>query len=124
MAILTIDEVLDSNDLQQETLFVPEWGGEIVLRGMTRGEAFAARKAALKDGDTADMLVYDMMVLLHGVVEPKLTKSHFDKLKGKSAGAIERITSRIMQLSSVTAAGNVSQKAVDEAEKSFREGDE
>jgi len=121
--ILTREEVLAVDDLPQETLEVPGWGGEIVVRGLTRGEAYEARDAAKRDDDTADLLAYDMQVFLKGVVEPKFTKADIAKLKGKSAGMMELVTTRIMALSSVNEFGDITQKAVDEAEASFRDGE-
>jgi hypothetical protein len=116
---LTFDEIMACDDLPQETFFVPEWDGEVVVRGLSRGEALAARKEAWKSGEF-DLLVYDMYVLMYGLVEPKISKGHFDRMKGKSAGAIEKVSSKIISLSSVP----VTQEAIDEAEASFREGGE
>jgi len=36
MAILTAEQLLAADDLPEETLPIPEWGGEVVLRGLTR----------------------------------------------------------------------------------------
>jgi len=124
MAILTVDEILGANDLPEETVEVPEWGGEVVVRGLMRGEAYKARQNARGDDGVVDMLEYDMQVLLFGVIEPALKESHIDALRNKSAGSIERITSKIMALSSVAPTGVVTQEAVDDAEKSFRDGEE
>ena len=50
MTILTREQILAIDDLPEETISVSEWGGDIVVRGLTRGEAHAARNAC-KDKD-------------------------------------------------------------------------
>jgi hypothetical protein len=34
VAFLTADQILDADDLKPETVAVPEWGGEVLVRGM------------------------------------------------------------------------------------------
>lgn len=124
MAILTREQILAMDDLPEETVSVLSWGGDIVVRGLTRGEAHAAREACKDKDGNVSMLDYDMQTLLRGVIKPKFTEKDFGALKKKSAGSIEIVTSRIMQLSSVGITGNVTQEAVKEAESSFRDGEE
>ena len=38
MAILTKDQILQAADIQTETVAVPEWGGEVLVRGLTEEE--------------------------------------------------------------------------------------
>ena len=38
MAILTRDQILKADDLKQETVKVPEWGGEVIVSTMTGAE--------------------------------------------------------------------------------------
>lgn len=118
--ILTVEEILEANDLPEETLSIPEWGGEVVVRGLSRGEAWAAREEGRRDGDF-DMLAFELNVFLHGVVNPKFSKKHFGQLKCKSQAAMERVTNKILAMSNAGSLGEVTQEVVDEAEKSFRD---
>lgn len=38
MKVLTRDAILSADDLQSERVKVPEWGGEVIVRGMTGKE--------------------------------------------------------------------------------------
>ena len=38
MALLSRDQILQAQDLPTETVPVPEWGGEVIVRGLTAAE--------------------------------------------------------------------------------------
>lgn len=38
MAVLSRDQILQAQDLPTETVEVPEWGGEVIIRGLTGAE--------------------------------------------------------------------------------------
>lgn len=44
MAILTRDQILAANDIVTEVVPVPEWGGEVLVRGLTGAERDAFEK--------------------------------------------------------------------------------
>lgn len=118
MAILTAEQLLAANDLPEETLAIPEWGGEVVLRALTRAQLQEVRNAS--DGD---QLKYDSFMVAAAMKEPELTQAQALKLRRKNATVIERILQKLWSMNGITLAGDISAKAVDDAEAGFRDGE-
>lgn len=99
---LTIDQIAKATDLGSETLAVPEWGGEVVLRELS----FAARSAIFaKAKDAKGELDHERLALLlvvYGVAEPAMTEADVEMLRGKSGRAIERVVSAVSVLNKMS----------------------
>ena len=54
MAILSKGEILKQNKLPTEEVAVPEWGGSVMVRGLTARQVDAWRMAFLGDGGKVD----------------------------------------------------------------------
>jgi hypothetical protein len=48
MALLSKAEILGASDIRTETVAVPEWGGEVLVRGMTGTERDAYEQAMIE----------------------------------------------------------------------------
>ena len=108
MATLTRDQILGADDLKRELVAVPEWGGDVYVRVMTgreRGE-FEAEFAEHKGSPAA----------LKGVRERTVAKTACDEkgsriftdddaaaLGGKSAGALDRLFDKALELARIGA---------------------
>lgn len=97
---LTADELLDFDDIREEVLEVPEWGNKKVrIRGLTLQQMAAlATKATRRDArgvETVDREASMALVLIYGLVQPKLGLDAIDRLKFKNAGAVTRIAQAI-----------------------------
>lgn len=111
MAILSHDQVMAAKDLREETLPVPEWGGELRLRGLSMLQLSDINQMSTREGEV-DPLRATILTFIHGVVEPVFTLNDYDDLKKKS-GVVGRVANRITQLSGVTTA------AIEAAAKNF-----
>lgn len=101
MAILSIDQILGADDIPSEIVAVPEWGGEVKVRGLSRaayekiGKASEVVLAPTGPGQTAvtsrDDAKFSDQLFLACVVEPQFTEEHLDALREKSMAAINRV---------------------------------
>lgn len=111
---LTLDAIRDADDIERREMQIPEWGGTIELKALTKGEHQEARFASTKRGQIdADLL--EINLLCAGVVDPVLTKEDAGILKRKNAGVLERIMREILKLSKLDA------DAVSETDRRFRD---
>jgi hypothetical protein len=103
-------EILALDDRPTETMTVPEWDTELVLRGLTLAQLTNISDRAKRDGET-DGLRATVFTFIEGVVEPRFDVGDYDALRNKSAGVVNRVSGRIMELSGMGAG------AVDNATK-------
>lgn len=107
MALLDREAILARNDLPRELVAVPEWGGEVYVRGLTllerdRLEAQAADvMAALANGLGSASLRAKLLALTvcdeHG--QPLFDDADAAKLATKSTAATERLVEAALRLS-------------------------
>lgn len=95
---LSAEDILAWEDLVDESVFVPEWGGTVKVRGLTRAQVYQMQKDATV-GKNTDAQRADMLLLVMGIIEPKFTEDQGAALMQKSAGATQRILDAIMRLS-------------------------
>jgi len=117
--ILSFDEILAAPDLGEKTVEVPDWGGSVVVRGMTKKEQQQLRRQAADpltgELDTDRM---EVLMLAHCLVEPKIAIEQAEQLAQKSAAAFDKVLEAIMD------AAGLSEAVQKEAMKSFRPRDE
>lgn len=95
--------ILEANDLSEEVYEVPEWKASILLRGLTCEQLSRARAGATKSGQL-DNGVLGVLTLIEGANDP-VTKTrlfeqaHRDALLKKNAAVVDRIATRILNLS-------------------------
>ncbi|MBT9177529.1 MAG: hypothetical protein DDT20_01863 [Firmicutes bacterium] len=117
--ILSIDEILMSPDLGVKIIEIVEWGGSVVVRGMTKREQQQLRKQAvdsLTGQIDADRM--EILMLAHCLAEPKITIEQAEQIALKSASAFDKVLTAIMDVA------GLSEAVQQEALKSFRAGDE
>lgn len=115
--ILTAADILAADDIEERTVFVPQWHGAVRIRSFTKKQADEMRKRAThKDRYTGkeemDNTVLEALLFTEGVVEPKFDVDQYESLQDKSAVAISKILQAIMD------ASGLSETAVTEATKS------
>lgn len=111
---LTLEQIWEADDLKHETVDVPEWGGTIEIKPLTKGEHQECRRKSIKRGEV-DPDLLELNLLCAGVVDPKLTQEDGERLKRKNAGTIERLLRDILRIS------GLDQNAVSEADRRFRD---
>lgn len=112
-ALLTAEAILAAQDTPEDTVLVPEWGGSVKVRGLTKRQQIDIRREAMVAGEV-DQEKVQMGIWLQGVVQPRFTPEQLGPLLEKNAGAVDRVLSAILGLSGMT------EEAVKEKEKMFR----
>ena len=105
LRILSLDEILATDDLGSEVVPMPEWGTDaaVRIRGLSMDDIWQARKATKHLTDDEDRrAALNMEFVLAGVVEPALTQDSLAALRRKSSDAILRLINRIAALNGAT----------------------
>ncbi len=99
---LSADDIWAADDIREETIEVPEWGGKVRIRGLTLEQIAAlATKATRRDARGQEMIDRETSValtLIYGMVSPKLSELDVARLRAKSASACTRIVQAINAL--------------------------
>ena len=106
--ILTKDEILKANDLASEVVSVPEWGGDVLVRGMTGAERdkFEASIVQMKGRDqVVNMVNVRAKLASMTICDEKLnrifTEADVKELSLKSAHALQRVFVVAQKLSGI-----------------------
>lgn len=110
--ILTLDEIRVVADLPRETVEVPEWGGAVVVQGVSVEDGMKILNATKRADGTIDEEKATMLAVIHGVVEPKFTDAELPWLKQKSLGAVTRIAKAFSRLSGLEASKEDAKKGL------------
>jgi hypothetical protein len=114
--VITLEDLVAINDLPEEIVEIPEWDGLAVrIRGMTKQQEMELRREAQAGGEW-DPDAWELGLLTRCIVEPALSPDGAAVLRGKSAGAIDRILKRILALS------GLGKGVVESAKKTFSAG--
>lgn len=102
MAILSFQNIIEAEDITEEVVPVPEWGGEVVVRSisyrkMGKLKEQVAKKQG-KSGDDVDVegVDYERALLAAGLVEPEVTEDEAEMLMDKSASAVMKVLTAVM----------------------------
>ncbi|MFH1485773.1 MAG: hypothetical protein ABIH46_06860 [Chloroflexota bacterium] len=121
MEFLSAQELLGLPDAPAEEIYLPALGGSIKIRTFSKAIKDKIRREAEEEDGSLDQTVWDKGVLLHAIVEPKLTEEQVEEFYAKMPWRnMEDILERFYILSGMTPQGMVGQQAVEEAEKNFR----
>jgi hypothetical protein len=101
LPMLSVAAILAAQDLPEEVVPVPEWGGTVKVRGLSRAtydaiaEASTVAVAPTGPGQTAttkrDDAKFSDQLFLACVVEPAFAPEHLPALRGKSLSALNRV---------------------------------
>ena len=110
MAFLSRNSFLAAEDFEYATVPCPELGGDMRVRGLTAAEnAIIARKSQEKKTD--DLTV---VICIMGCVDENgerfFTNNDKEELKKKSYAVLERISTKILELSGDTYANAIESK--------------
>ena len=112
---LTKDEILGADDLKRETVDIPEWGGEVLLRELRGRERDAFEEGSLDKQRNVSMVnMRARLVALSAIDEEGerlFTAKEALELGGKSATALNKLFEVCCKLSGIT------ETDVDELEK-------
>jgi hypothetical protein len=99
--ILSKEEILAADDIPTEIVEVPEWGGAVVVHGMSGQERLEwSNKVKGADGST-DVEKAMFYSIVYGVQEPKFDESDIPALKKKSGAALDRVARAWLRMSGI-----------------------
>lgn len=114
MAILTKQQIKDVEDITQEEISVPEWGGEVVIRSISKRQMRDMKKRIRNKDGEVDEDELEKEIFLSGVVDPQFDREDYEWLLDKSMSAMNNVTQAIL------GASKEDEGAVKDAEKQFR----
>lgn len=104
--MLSRDEILASDDLRVEEVYVPEWGGTVRVRALSARDREILREAVTKPDGDVDVGQLRVRLVIMATVdaggEKIFTLVDYDALQEKDAGAIDRIFAVAKRLSKLT----------------------
>ena len=109
MAFLTKAQILAAKDIETETVAVPEWGGEVRVRGLSAAERDGFEEQVVKrEGKRTRVILKDVRAKLAALcmVDEDGVRMFSDaevgELTRKSAAALERVFKVAQRLSGIT----------------------
>jgi hypothetical protein len=99
-AILTIDQIMNADDLRSKVLDVPEWGGSIKISQITKAKQNEIRLSATIDGEIDDLLL-ECGIVAAAIVEPELSLDHVAMLQQKNADVVDTIMHEVFLLNAM-----------------------
>lgn len=115
---LSRDAILQAQDIQREEVAVPEWGGTVLVRGLTGKERDGLEASMIEGkGKKANVNLANLRAKLvsRAIVDENnqrmFTDADIQALSGKSAAALNRVYEVAQRLSGIT------QEDVDELTK-------
>lgn len=100
--ILSVEDILTAPDIQERVVEVPEWGGAVKIKSFTKQRQIQLRAQAVDGKGEVDSERMELLMFIEGVVEPRFSAQHIDLLKEKSASAMDRVLSAILDLGGLT----------------------
>jgi hypothetical protein len=104
--MLTKKQILDADDILTETVKTPEWGGDVIVRGLN-GEERAAFEQSITDDDGKVVLIgAKEKLIVHCVIdkdgERVFSDSDAELLKKKNGAVIQRVYAKCADLSGLS----------------------
>jgi hypothetical protein len=123
VVFLTKEQILAAADLPEEVVDVPEWGGKVLIRGMTGAERDAFEESVMVTrGNNRELNLRNFRAKLvaRSIVDPvtkerMFTDNEIAELGKKSARALQRVFEAALRLNGMTA------ESVEELTKSTEE---
>lgn len=98
--VLSFEEILAVDDDAEDDLYIPEWGGKIVVRGLSKNEFdFLRKQANRRDARGRKSEILEKEIIIAGMVKPPVNRANYELLKEKSAGVMVRILNEIYRKS-------------------------
>lgn len=92
--------LLGVNDTTEEWYPVPKWGFKVKIKSLSKADQIRCRKMATRQGKL-DSDAFEGYLLMAGIVSPRMSPEHIDRLQGKSVGVVSGILRRILELSNM-----------------------
>lgn len=115
--MLTAEEIWAAEDIQEQTVDIPEWGGSVRIRELTLKQVSSISKRSMRRNvqtqqDEQDRELMAALTVVEGMIEPRISMTDYGRLVERSARAVTRIVQAISLL-------GPTEDAVREADKSI-----
>jgi len=110
---LSSEDILKASVLQEKEVPVEQWGGTVMIREFSKARQQQIRKEATM-ADVIDVDKLELLMFIHGVIDPVFSEQDYFSLREKSAMAIDVVLKEIMAIS------GLNETAIKDAEKKFR----
>ena len=111
--MLSVEQIMQANDIVERDVDVPQWGGTVRIRGLTKGQHQQLRKRATSRGQV-DTDRLEMLLFAESVIEPRFTLEQAQSLRDKAAAPFERVLKAVLEVN------GLADGAVEDAEADFR----
>lgn len=101
MSRLNREQIFSCPDVMEREVEVPEWGGSVLLRTLTKAKQVSVRKQAMNNGQLDDERL-EVFLFIAGVIDPVFTPEDYEALRAKSAAAMDRVLTEIYRGSGMT----------------------
>lgn len=97
------EQIRQAKDIREEEVDVPEWGGSLLMRGLTVNERRRCRSMAREVGDDEKVEIDDSKLAMLGVItgmkEPQMDEVDIKILEEKASGVVQRLFGKVLVLS-------------------------
>lgn len=118
MAILNREQIFKAKDIKTETVPVPEWGGEVIVKGLSASQRDAYESGMFTvdknqnfhfnmDNNKAKLV---QMTIVDEEGKPLFEKADIEMLGSKSASALNRVYDVAQELSGLKNGGDIEEK--------------
>jgi len=101
--LLTRKQVFEADDLPVEVVPVPEWGGDVAVKGLSEGGVHELLSDARGEDEELDPEQMNLLAIVYGCVDeegnPLFVADDVATLRDKSAAALARVRKVFMRLS-------------------------
>lgn len=117
--ILSVDQILNAQDIEEKKVYIEEWGGSLVIQSITKAQQIRIRNRCMnKRTGEPDNNKFEKLLWCEAVVQPRFTPAQYDAMSDKSSHIINRILRQILIL------GGLDDRSREVAERSFLSGSE
>ena len=96
LPIRSADEILQTDDLSEKVIEVPEWETAIKVRQLSRAQ-FKELAESATNGDDFDEGLWEVYLFCEAVVEPEFTRDRATQLANKNAMVLNRVILEIIE---------------------------
>lgn len=106
--VLGKDDILNADDMKTESVDVPEWGGEVIIKTLTARQKDAWEASIVKQGSGTKMNLIDMRarLVVVSIVDDQgkrvFADSDVGKLTQKFCKAVDRVFDAAQRLNKMT----------------------
>ena len=120
--IATVDELLALPNADAVTEIVEVEPGVRVVCSALEMAKYTRMRSDCNQGDKFDQERWETWLVKNGIAQPELTFEQAEQFKKKRVKTVDKVYDTILRLSGITPAGELAEKAVQEAEAAFRQG--